>query len=71
MDAFWTLMLISLAAVPLALALRRVKLRRSPAAVRAYQRALVFDNRRVTIRAGQDRIRSPSLTVLLGLELCL
>ena len=40
-------------------------------AVHAYQRALAFDNRRVTIRAWQDRVRDPSLPVPLALELWL
>jgi hypothetical protein len=40
--------------------------------LRQYQRHLaIFDNRRRSIRGWQDRIRDPSLTLLLVLELCL
>ena len=36
-----------------------------------YQRASVFENRRGSLHAWQERVRNPSLTVLLVLELCL
>ena len=36
-----------------------------------YPRASVFDNKRKSIRAWRDRVRDPSLTVLLVTELCL
>jgi len=39
--------------------------------VQRHQRASVFDNRQRSIHASQERVRNPSLTVLLVLELCL
>ena len=35
------------------------------------RRSVVVDNRRRTIRAWQDRVRDPSLTVLLAVQFCL
>ena len=50
---------------------REANRRGEPVAAHAHPRALAFDNRRATIRAWQDRVRDPSLTVLLVVELCL
>jgi len=45
---------------------------KKPVTVHGSQRhSPVFDNRRTSIHAWQDRVRNPSLTVLLVLQLCL
>ena len=46
-------------------------MRARSAIVRRHPQPVLFDNRRASLHAWQDRIRNPSLTVLLALQLIL